>query len=161
MNTELINFKRQIMAFYESKLKEEDLWSVIRSFRDKKNTIIEWITAYSAVKNNQINRPSLTKAVNENLIRKNEEGLIAKQDLEMYLTLRDFFKELENGNIVRSEFVKDKQQYLIFDTFKRNKTLPEYQTELLAKILEGFAKNYLGIDLADLISKKALELKNN
>jgi hypothetical protein len=151
---ELQKLKIQIMSFIESKLQEADLWDLIKNFRDKKNVNVTWVTPYNAVKNFKISRPALTKASNEGLVRVNEEKLIAREDLELYMTLRDFFKELEDGNIINTQKIKDKNQYLILDTFKWNKTLPEYQTEILAKVLEGFAKNALDIDLSQLIKEK-------
>ena len=158
MNNDFQKLTNQIMSFVKSNINTTELWTVIKGFRDKKNIQITWVTAYSIVKNNDITRQALTKSIKEGIVRQNEEGLIAKEDLDMYMTLRDFFKELEDKNVINMEKVKDRQQYVILDTFKHNKSTPEYQTEVLAKILEGFAKNYLGIDLGEMIHKRALEL---
>jgi hypothetical protein len=151
---ELQKLKKQIMSFAQSRIDNDDLWKVIRSFRDAKNTNQTWITRHSATKNYDIARPALTRAVKDNLIRMNVEELICKEDLDMYLTLRGFFTALEDSNIVKTEIVKNKQQYLIMDTFKHNKSVPAYQTEVLAKVLEGFASQFLGIELSELISQK-------
>lgn len=140
----LIDSASDFLKLITMQNKEIDLqvfWKSVFDYRDKLTPNPTYISVYKAKKDYKLTPQAITKAVNDGLVRQNEEQQVAQEDVAIMKTFVDFFEDLKKTEIVKEADIFGKKKLMVVDTFKHGESLTKYQTEIMAKIVLWFQTN--------------------
>ena len=139
----------------------EAFWALMIKHLHDSNPNPVYVSGYKARKDYHITPQAIQKGVEDSVIRTQAtttkgkaETSFADSDVKMYKTLKDAFADAKSKGFIQEKQVFGVNKVLAYDTFSYAKSLTKHETEIFYKMISGFSKIVLDIDLDEKIKEK-------
>jgi hypothetical protein len=123
-----------------------------------------YISGYKARYDHGFTIPVVQSLIKDGLLRSKVEGKIvtfALEDILQMKKIRGYLQKAENAELIKEHLVLGKKKFLVFDFYKKDRSIDKYRSELMAIMLEDFYGEIYDFIPKNLSDEDKIELIKN